>query len=79
MMVASKTEDYQLLRGVLDQGPKEFRYSREDLDAQLFASLKQHVVDLKGPQRTAKGAIAATNSTGPLLGWPTGSVHRKNS
>ena len=32
MMVASKTEDYQLLGDVLDQGLKELGYSREDLN-----------------------------------------------
>ena len=32
MMVASKTEDYQLLEDVLDQGLKELGYSREDLN-----------------------------------------------
>ena len=46
MMVASKTEDYQLLGDVLDQGLKELGYSREDLNVQLFASDKQHVLDL---------------------------------
>ena len=43
---ASKTEDYQLLGEVLDQGPKELGYSREDLSVELFASDKQHVLDL---------------------------------
>ena len=46
MMVASKTEDYQLLGDVLDQGLKELGYSREDLSVELFASNKQHVLDL---------------------------------
>ena len=46
MMAASKTEDYQLLGEVLDQGPKELGYSREDLSVELFASDKQHVLDL---------------------------------
>ena len=46
MMVASKTEDYQLLGDVLDQGLKEVGYSREDLNVELFASDKQHVLDL---------------------------------
>ena len=46
MMVASKTEDYQLLGDVLDQGLKEFGYSREDLNVELFANDKQHVLDL---------------------------------
>ena len=45
-MVASKTEDYQLLWGVLDQGLKELGYSREGLNVELFASGKQHVLDL---------------------------------
>ena len=45
MMLASKTEDYQLLGDVLDQGLKEFGYSREDLNVELFASDKQHVLD----------------------------------
>ena len=40
MMVASKTEDYQLLEDVLDQGLKELGYSREDLNVELFASDK---------------------------------------
>ena len=46
MMVASKTEDYQLLGDVLDQGLRELGYSREDLNVELFASNKQHVLDL---------------------------------
>ena len=46
MMVASKTEDYQLLGEVLDQGLKELGYSREGLSVELFASDKQHVLDL---------------------------------
>ena len=46
MMVASKTEDYQLLGDVLNQGLKELGYSREDLNVELFASDKQHVPDL---------------------------------
>ena len=46
MMVASKTEDYQLPGDVLDPGLKELGYSREDLNVQLFASDKQHVLDL---------------------------------
>ena len=45
-MVASKAEDYQLLGDVLDQGLKELGYSREDLSVELFASNKQHVLDL---------------------------------
>ena len=46
MMVASKTEDYQPLGDVLDQGLKELGYSWEDLNVELFASDKQHVLDL---------------------------------
>ena len=46
MMVASKTEDYQLLGDVLDHGLKELGYSREDLNVELFTSDKQHVLDL---------------------------------
>ena len=46
MMVASRTEDYQLLGDVLDQGQRELGYSREDLNVELFASDKQHVLDL---------------------------------
>ena len=46
MMVASKTEDYQLLGDVLDQGLRELGHSREDLNVELFASDKQHVLDL---------------------------------
>ena len=46
MMVASQTEDYQLLGDVLDQVLKALGYSREDLNVELFASDKQHVPDL---------------------------------
>ena len=46
MMAASKTEDYQLLGLVLDQGLKELGDSREDLSVEFFASDKQHVLDL---------------------------------
>ena len=46
MMDASKAEDYQLLGDVLDQGLRELGYSREDLTVELFASDKQHVLDL---------------------------------
>ena len=46
MMAASKTQDYQLLGEVLDQGPKKLGYSREELSVELFASDKQHVLDL---------------------------------
>ena len=46
MMAASKTEDYQLLGEVLDQGLQEFGYSRKNLSVELFASDKQHVLDL---------------------------------
>ena len=46
MMAASKAEDYQLLGEVVDQGLKELGYSREDLSVELFASDKQHVLDL---------------------------------
>ena len=46
MMVASKTEDYQLLGDVLDQGLSGLGYSREDLNVELFASDKQQVLHL---------------------------------
>ena len=46
MMVASKTEDFQLLGDLLDQGLKELGYSGEDLNVVLFASDVQHVLDL---------------------------------
>ena len=46
MMAASKTEDYQLMGEVLDQGLKELVYCREVLSMELFASDKQHVLDL---------------------------------
>ena len=46
MMVASKTEDYQLLGDASDQGLKELGCSREDLNVELFASDKQHILDL---------------------------------
>ena len=46
MMVTSKTEDYQLVGDVLDQGLREWGYSQEDLNVEPFASDKQHVLDL---------------------------------
>ena len=46
MMAASKAVEYQLLWEVLDQGLKELGYSREYLNVELFASDKQHVLDL---------------------------------
>ena len=46
MMVASKTEDYQLLGDVLDEGLKELGYFRDELDVELFASDKKQVLDL---------------------------------
>ena len=46
MMVASKTDDYQLLGRVLSKSLKGLGYSREDLNVELFASNKQHVLDL---------------------------------
>ena len=46
MMVASKTEDYQLLGDVLDQGLNELGCSLEDLNVELFASDKHHVLDV---------------------------------
>ena len=46
MMGASKTEDYQLLGDFLDQGLQELGYPRDDLNLELFASGRQHVLDL---------------------------------
>ena len=46
MMVVSKAQDYQLLGDVLDQVVNEFGYCLEDLNVELFASDKQHVLDL---------------------------------
>ena len=50
MMAAPKTQDYQLFGEVPDQGLKELSYSREDLSVELFASDKQHVLDLYSQQ-----------------------------
>ena len=46
MLVIAKTEDYQLRKDVLVQGLSELGYSIEDLTVELFASDKQHVLDL---------------------------------
>ena len=46
MMAASKNEDYQLLGEVFDQGLKGLGDSSKDLSVELFASDKQHVLDL---------------------------------
>ena len=40
MIVAAKTEDYQLLGDFLDQGLKELGFSREHLNVELLASDK---------------------------------------
>ena len=68
MMVAPKTEDYQLLGDVLDQGPREFGYSREDLNVELFASDKQHVLDLY----CSKGKICCYKFYWPSFGMAYG-------
>ena len=46
MMAASKTDDFQILGEVLDQGLKELGDSREDLSVELFDSDKQHLLDI---------------------------------
>ena len=74
MMVASKTEDYQLLGDVLDQGLRELGYSQEDLNVELFGSDKQHVLD----PYCSKGGNCCYNFTGPLSGWPTGTQDSVN-
>ena len=74
MMVASKTEDYQLLGDVLDRGLRELGYSREDLKVGPFARDKQHVLDLY----CSKGKNCPISFAGPLLGWPTGTQESVN-
>ena len=68
MMAASRTEDYQLLGEVLDQGLKELGYSREDLSVELFASNKQHVLDLY----CSKGKICSYKFYWPSFGMAYG-------
>ena len=68
MMVASKPEDYQLLGDVLDQGLKELGYSRKDLNVELFASDKQHVLDLY----CSKGKNCCYNFYWPSFGMACG-------
>ena len=68
MMAASKTEDYQLMGEVLDQGLKELGYSREDLSVELFASDKQHVLDLY----CSKGKICSYKFYWPSFGMAYG-------
>ena len=46
MMVASKTDNSQLLGDVLEQGPKGSGYSMEDLNVESFVSDEQHALDL---------------------------------
>ena len=70
MMVASKTESYQLLGGVLDQGLKELGYSREDLNVELFASDKQHVLDIYG----SKGQNCCYKYYWPFFGMAYGNL-----
>ena len=68
MMVASQKGDCQLLWRVPDQGLKEFRYSREDLNVELFASDMQHVLDLY----CSKGQIWCYKSYWPSFGTAYG-------
>ena len=68
MMAASKTEDYQLLGEVLDQGLKELGYFREDLSVVLLASDKQHVLDLY----CSKGKKCRYKFYWPSFGMPYG-------
>ena len=68
MMVASKTEDYQLLGDVLDQGLKELGYSRRDLNVEIFASDKQHVLNLY----CSKGKKCCYNFYWPSFGMAYG-------
>ena len=74
MMAASKTEDYQLLGEVLDHGLKELGYSREDLSVELLAATSS----MYWTYTAARGRTAATNFTGPLSGWPTGTPDSVN-
>ena len=69
MMAASKTEDYQLLGEVLDQGLKELGYSREGPKCGV---VRQGTSSMYWAFTAARGRTAATNFTGPLSGWPTG-------
>ena len=68
MMVAFKTEDYQLLGDVLDHGLKELGYSREDLNVSYSPAAN----NMSWTSTAARGKIAAINFTGPVSGWPTG-------
>ena len=74
MMVASKTENYQLPGDVLKQGLKELGYSREYLIVELFASDNQHVLDLY----CSRGKYCCYKFLGPLSGWPTGTQDSVN-
>ena len=64
MMVACKTQNSQLLWGVLDIGLKELGYSREDINVQVFANDKQHILDLY----CSKGSIYCYQSYWPSFG-----------
>ena len=78
MMVALKSEDYQLVGDVLDQGLKELGYSWEDLNVERFASDKQHVLDLY----CRKKKNCCYKFYWPSFEWPTGtpdSVNRGRS
>ena len=79
MMAASKAEHYQLLGEFLDQGLRELGYSREDLSVELFASDKQHVLDLycsKGEKLQLQILLALFRDG---LREPQGSVGLKRS
>ena len=69
MMVASKTQNSQLLWGVLDIGLKELGYSREDINVQVFTNDKQHILDLY----CSKGSICCYQSY-----WPSFEMAYRN-
>ena len=68
LMAASKTEDYQLLGEVLDDGLKELGYSRQELSVKLFPSDKQHVLDFS----CSKGKNCSYKSYWPSFGMAYG-------
>ena len=67
MMVTSKTEDYQLLGDVLDQGLKKWGGPAKT-SAWSFSAATSN---MSCTSTAARGKIAARNSTRPLSGWPT--------
>ena len=68
VLTTTKMEDYQHRKDILVQGLKNLGFNLEDLSVELFASDKQHVLDLY----CSKGVNCCYKWYWPTLGMPYG-------